>query len=84
MPDHPEIPKGLYCYKLVQSKNPSETGLPEQIKCPHWKIDKDYDRQNNGFCALLNLGDWEDSGSMLWDQVKECNINMDDEDEIQT
>ncbi len=83
MSDHSEIPKGLYCYQFkVGQKDFNDSKVPEQIRCPHWSINKDHERQNNGFCSLLKLGDWENSGSILWDQVKECNINMDNEDEI--
>lgn len=34
------------------------------------------------FCKFLNTGDWMPDGTMLlWDQVKECGVNCDREDE---
>ena len=67
--DH--IPKGPYCY--------DGSGL-----CPHWERRADKPEQENGFCRHLNHGDWESEGlSLLWDQVKECGINneWDEEDD---
>lgn len=35
--------------------------------------------QANGFCSYLQLGDWMKGGTfLLWDAVKECNINEDE------
>ena len=40
----------------------------------------DQPEQENGYCSYLERGDWEaDHLSLLWDQCKECGINMDDE-----
>ena len=68
------VPRGLHCYKRVQEG---------KIKiCPYWSIDTTHETQNNGHCSYLNLGDWENPGiGLLWDKVKECNINVEfDED----
>lgn len=53
------------------------------IPCPHWGRDTTKDEQENGFCKLLDIKDWE-RGTLLWDQVKECNFNLDmPEDDLQ-
>ncbi|QWU14222.1 hypothetical protein SAMN04487895_101512 [Paenibacillus sophorae] len=54
------IPKGMYCYS--------------EKKCPFWDIDESKPYQENGYCHLMKRGDDEDGG-LLWDQVKECDIN---------
>ena len=57
------IPYGSYC------KN-----------CPYWSLDKSKPYQRNGYCNFLERGDWEIGenswDSLLWDKVKECNINV--------
>lgn len=59
------IPRGPYCY--------DENGV-----CPYWSCDTSRPSQENGYCAYLETGDWEDEGcSLLWDQVKECGENKD-------
>jgi hypothetical protein len=59
------IPKGTYCY--------DENGL-----CPWWSRNDDQPDQENGHCAYLEEGDWENPGlGLLWDQVKECGVNDD-------
>lgn len=60
---------GLYCY--------DENGL-----CPYWSADTNKPRQENGYCAYLEVGDWEPDGwlSLLWDQVKECGLKVEDDD----
>lgn len=63
--DKSVIPFGAYCY--------NKNGV-----CPHWDIKKDKPSQDNGYCDFLGRGDWESERlSLLWDQVKECNENMD-------
>lgn len=65
------IPIGIYCY--------DEGGI-----CPYWHIVKHLPNQMNGYCHLLKAGDWmelEEGGTyLLWDQVKECGQNLDEED----
>lgn len=60
---HEKIPQGPYC-----------TG------CPFWKKDENKPSQENGYCDLLQKGDWDFARegylSFLWDQVKECDINI--------
>ena len=59
------IPNGIYCY--------DENGL-----CPYWNIDEKHEIQDNGFCKYLQIGDWQLGFGLLWDKVKECNINLED------
>jgi hypothetical protein len=59
------IPDGIYCYNNFS-------------KCPFWDMNKDMPHQNSGYCHYLKEGDWYEDGTMLlWDQVKECDINDD-------
>ena len=75
------IPKGIYCYD-------------ENGRCPHWELRGDKPEQHNGYCRYLKRGDWEaeiptdfPEGfptcciSLLWDAVKECSENMDEEND---
>jgi len=68
-----KIPKGLYCY--------DENGV-----CPYWSLSKNGGYQNNGYCSYLKYGDYEPDGcfSLLWDQCKECGINMNDMEYLQS
>lgn len=62
------IPKGAYCYN-------------EDGACPFWDRFSHMPEQENGYCHLLSMGDWESPGvSLLWDQCKECEINTDEDD----
>lgn len=63
-----EIPKGCYCY--------DENGL-----CPHWEKRHDKPEQENGYCHYLQKGDWDFTFGLLWDQCKECGVNLDEENE---
>lgn len=88
--EHPEVPVGHYCYTHVEDaafdaerRAAGRTAfIPGRfISCPHWELRADKPTQQNGFCRLMNSGDWEDEGiSLLWDQVKECGINMGEDD----
>jgi hypothetical protein len=42
-------------------------------------MDKTKPKQLNGLCILLQQYDWVENepASLLWDQVKECNIHCD-------
>jgi len=94
------VPKGDYCYDFDGER---------QVNCPYWSIRSDMPKQMNGYCSLLERGDWEfdrknhkvtaiENGKervlseeekeelddhffagILWDQVKECEINRDDD-----
>lgn len=67
------IPDGLYCYSRDEQGN--------QINCPHWGKNPDKPVQQDGFCTLLDVADWDDSDvfPLLWDQVKhpDCPSNHD-------
>lgn len=64
--DKSKIPKGIYCY--------DQNGI-----CPFWSQRKDVPHQESGYCSFLKIGDWEsDHLSLLWDQVKECGINIEE------
>jgi hypothetical protein len=63
------VPPGDYCYTYVN-------GVYKV--CPFWSMDKTKPKQLNGLCILLQRCDWleNESTSLLWDQVKECSINI--------
>ena len=63
--DESVIPRGLYCYD-------------EKGRCPYLGRDKSREKQGNGFCTFLDRRDWDNIPGipLLWDGVKECNINM--------
>lgn len=62
---HEIVPHGLYCYGA------DSRGV--RFRCPYWS----YRGPHNGYCAHLNKDDNQLEGGLLWDQVKECGINMD-------
>lgn len=88
------IPNGAYCYRHTDRKvecaemfidgqwQPVKPyKIPEIQMCPYWSSRADKPDQNNGFCAYLGFGDWEEEGmTLLWDQVKECGVNEDGTD----
>ena len=94
-PDEALVPQGPYCYahtgntRLVshyfdgngnkqEATTPYE--MPELVYCPYFRIHPEKDEQENGYCALMGIGDWESEHmSLLWDSVKECGINDEDE-----
>lgn len=56
------IPQGIYCY--------DSNGI-----CPYWSLQEDKPPQENGYCHFLQKGDGQfEHFSMIWDQVKECNV----------
>lgn len=66
-----QIPFGPYCY----------SGRFETFyRCPHWQINTDEPNQMNGECLFLDTKDFDGtSGGLLWDSIKDCGINEDDE-----
>lgn len=82
------IPSGMYCYRQIQNTStPSDPRTEENDfprgqdieLCPYWESRSDKPYQENGYCNFLGMGDWHrDSVSLLWDQVKECEINTED------
>lgn len=87
------IPKGMYCYTTTEGKS----GRVKTRKCPFWEAydakrhgplpegwTNPGDAKFEGaYCRYLREGDWTDSVgfSLLWDAVKECNINVGYEDD---
>ena len=95
--EHPEIPQGYYCYginsieygekneysaQIAQLFGEEDKGIPvlHTTVCPHWGRDTSRPDQENGYCKLLGLNDW-DNNTLLWDQIKECNFNLECGDE---
>ena len=67
--DEARIPPGPYCYY-------------GDTLCPYWDRREDMPEQMNGYCSFLEVGDWEGPGlGMLWDQCKECGVNLDEEND---
>jgi len=65
------IPHGIYCYTVDNKGN--------RKVCPFWSKEPNYPEQMNGYCDFLKKGDWMDNGtSLLWDQCKECGVNVDE------
>ena len=86
-----KVPQGLYCYgttgvveEVYDDKGQVQL-KHEMRRCPYWKQRKDKPDQLSGYCRLMKSGDWmsfDKGGTMLlWDQVKECGINPDDEND---
>jgi len=84
IPPEQMIPHGCYCYQVVEliDKKNSSKGL-RVLNCPFWELKKSQPEQENGYCKLLDVGDWEEDVGcgMLWDGIKECGINLDDGEE---
>lgn len=84
------IHKGEYCYTTVGIFRDESGTLRTSIKvCPYFKGRTDKPEQNNGYCRLLKRGDFtqgrDASGKprgtmLLWDAVKECGINLSEDD----
>lgn len=72
------IPLGDYCYEVLLVG--SVSGVINIKLCPYWYRIPTKRNQEDGYCKFLDLGDWEEDGhGLLWDMVKECNINIGDE-----
>lgn len=72
------IPKGIYCHGEIEVID----GMAIRTEvCPFWRKLDTRPVQENGFCILMQRGDWTEEGfGLLWDQCKECGINDDDEE----
>ncbi len=72
--EHPEIPKGPYCYHVEIDP---ETGKSVTKSCKYWKA-KLVKGHPGAFCSFLNeTSEYAEFASLLWDKVKECGINND-------
>lgn len=73
------IPKGDYCYKMLEVIYPEQTNLPPRIRvkrCPYWESKENQPHQDNGYCHWIGEGDHDHEGlGLLWDQIKECGLN---------
>lgn len=67
------IPVGMYCYEWVGT---ADNGDPVWKNCPYWSRVDGRDEQENGYCSYMEKGDWEFYMGLLWDQCKECGVNM--------
>lgn len=66
------IPVGLYCYKIKSIDK--STGRLSIDTCPYWD-----NIEEHGYCHYMECGDGDEDGTiLLFDQVKECGINLDD------
>ena len=79
-----KVPEGDYCYghtgRMIETILPGGeiATVPEAKLCPYWRRRGDKPEQANGYCRLMMAGDWMPQRLrtvLLWDQVKECNIN---------
>ena len=81
------IPHGLYCYTYLTVDD--ECGDATIKKCPYWdfytekkfgKIAPEFNGEEDllGYCHYLKDGDWGGT-FLLWDQVKECCVNLEEE-----
>jgi len=65
------VPKGDYCYDVVEVSYPTDKKYPPVIKtkqCPYWKKIKGLHHQEDGYCNWLERGD--------------CDMNNDDSKEF--
>ncbi len=80
MKDKTLIPQGRYCHGPITT-HIDENGKKTYHKpymCPYWSLDERGEEQMNGYCDFLEKGDGDDSIYLLWDQCKECNVNMEE------
>ena len=70
------IPKGDYCYVFVEPYDPMK--LRTKI-CPYWKVVYgDTVEHNLYYCRFLEICDCYQGDTLLWDQCKECGINIEE------
>jgi hypothetical protein len=63
-----DIPRGSRCYRV--------SGKNGMVTCPFWTLVMALPDGQNGFCAHMNLGDWQGE-TVLHDHVKICGIKLD-------
>jgi hypothetical protein len=73
------VPRGDYCYTRAPQRDAGDSfGID---LCPFWDSDDAKPSHENGYCHLLERGDWDAPGiGLLWDQCKECGVNDSGED----
>lgn len=52
-----QIPKGLYCHGQYKHLSNGRVSTPDM--CPFWSKNFSLPPQENGYCSLLNKGDYE-------------------------
>lgn len=80
------IPEGLYCYNGIDHEvnEAGFTVLKLQNVCPFHRTLKGYPSRESGYCLYLQRGDFADRSLMLlWDMVKECDINPEDFEDLE-
>lgn len=70
--DEKYIPKGMYCY----------SGPRGTDRCPYWTTLPNRPAQENGYCKFMEKGDGDEGVWLLWDQVKECGINDEIDEDV--
>lgn len=78
------IPAGMYCYTPLEAPSPANDYRYRVQPCPYWSVDAKAELEHGvqlaGYCGYLQRGDWMAGHlSLLWDQVKECGINAEEE-----
>jgi len=78
--DTSKIPSGMYCYskyKIIPSDGPFGSKMKLLDLCPYWKR-----TETGAFCHFLGQeSERQDPFNLIWDQCKECGVNMDEENE---
>lgn len=73
--NHPEIPLGIYCY--------GRDGSGKRVVCPHWEqLETRAGITSKARCNFLNvISEYPEYDNLIWDQVKECGVNEDREND---
>ena len=71
-----DIPVGEYCYTILSVNN----GRIQTKVCPYWSGVVIIDDEKIGYCSKLNVDDSMDDYGLLFDQVKYCGINIDEDE----
>lgn len=64
------IPVGHYCYILDKDHKAEGNVIPIKT-CPYWQATK-----KGAYCQYLDLESEKGADSLIWDQVKECGVNL--------
>jgi len=89
-PLNPLIPEGDYCYTYTgriridngvigydgEQEEVDYYFIPETRPCPFWKAAGG----GSAYCAYSGkLSEYEDFTNMVWDQIKECGVNVNED-----
>jgi hypothetical protein len=85
------IPRGYSCYSLTGKTKKrfleewgQEVQYPETIRCPYWYPYPPGHPEEDAYCEYLDsIGEYNPDGChvLLWDQCKECDVNLPDEED---